>query len=269
MSSACPACGLTQFALALRLPRARVERCRRCGLGRPVPPPPEADGLEHFAADPVYFRDAVSAPKDRWWYRFQAAPLDILVGAGAPPGARLLDVGCNVGYLVAAATARGFSAHGVDGSAAAVAVGRERLGVDVRCARVDARAVDEASEDVVIFNHVLEHLPDPGAALRAAAGWLRPNGWLVVGVPNFASPLARAAGARWAGLVPEQHVWHFTPAALRRLVRAAGFTRVRWRTCMLTYAPRSLPQWSKWLLRRALEPLRLADNLLLVARRRA
>jgi hypothetical protein len=64
-------------------------------------------------------------------------------------------------------------------------------------------------------------------------------------------------------------VWHFTPTALRRLVEASGFTRVRWRTCMLTYAPRSAAQWSKWLLRRALEPLGLADNLLLVARRPA
>jgi SAM-dependent methyltransferase len=248
---------------------ARIERCRRCGLGRTVPAPAEADGREHFAADPGYFRDAVAAPKDRWWSRFQAAPLDMLAAAGAPVGARLLDVGCNVGYLVAAAAARGFRAHGLDGSAAAVAVGRERLGVDVRCARLHAGVVDEASEDVVVFNHVLEHLPDPGAALRAAAGWVRPDGWLVVGVPNFASPLARVAGTRWSGLVPEQHVWHFTPAALRRLVEASGFTAVRWRTRMLTYAPRSPGQWSKWLVRRALEPLRLADNLLLVARRPA
>jgi 2-polyprenyl-3-methyl-5-hydroxy-6-metoxy-1,4-benzoquinol methylase len=262
-------CGLTRYALVMRLPHARIERCRQCGLGRTVPAPAESDGREHFATDPAYFLDAVAQPKDRWWHRFQAAPLDLLTGAGAPRGARLLDVGCNVGYLVAAAAARGFRAHGFDGSAAAVAVGRERLGVDVRCARLDARAVAEASEDVVVFNHVLEHLPDPAAALRAAASWLRPEGWLVVGVPNFASPLARMAGARWAGLVPDQHVWHFTPTALRRLVRQAGFTRVRWRTCMLAYAPASLPQWSKWLLRRVLEPLRLADNLLLVARRPA
>jgi hypothetical protein len=69
--------------------------------------------------------------------------------------------------------------------------------------------------------------------------------------------------------VPEQHVWHFTPTALARLVRAAGFTAVRWRTCMLPYAPASLPDWSKWLVRRALEPLRLADNLIVIARRAA
>lgn len=267
MSGACPACGESRHALSLRLPAAHIERCEGCGLGRTVPPPAEADGREHFAADPAYFRNAVAAPKDRWWHRFHVAPLDCLVAAGAPPGARLLDVGCNVGYLVAAATERGFRARGFDGSGAAVMVGRERLGVDVRCARLAADAVEPGSEDVVVFNHVLEHLPDPGAALRAAAGWLRPQGWLVIGVPNFASPLARAAGARWAGLVPDQHVWHFTPTALVRLVRAAGFTRVRRRTCMLTYAPHSVAEWSKWLMRRVLEPLGLADNLIVIARR--
>ena len=269
MTGACPACGESRHASSLRLPASHIERCRRCGLGRTVPLPAEADGRECFAENAAYFEDAVVAPKDRWWHRFNAAPLEFLITAGAPAGAHLLDVGCNVGYLVAAATERGFRARGFDGSPAAVAVGRARFGVDVRCARLAPDAAEPVSEDVVVFNHVLEHLPDPGTALRAAADWLRPRGWLVIGVPNFASPLARVAGARWPGLVPEQHVWHFTPTALARLVRAAGFTAVRWRTCMLPYAPASLPDWSKWLVRRALEPLRLADNLIVIARRAA
>ena len=267
MTSICPACGGRRHALSLRLAASHIECCEGCGLGRTVPPPSQADGQECFAGDAAYFRQAVLSPKDRWWRRFNAAPLNFLVAAGAPSGAHLLDVGCNVGYLVAAAADRGFRARGFDGSAAAVAVGRARLGVDVRCARLTTDAVEPVSQDVVVFNHVLEHLPDPRAALDAAAEWLRPQGWLLIGVPNFASPLARRAGVRWAGLVPDQHVWHFTPAAVARLVRGAGFTAVRWRTCMLTYAPASLAQWSKWLARRVLEPLRLADNLIVVARR--
>ncbi len=97
-------------------------------------------------------------------------------------------------------------------------------------------------------------------------GWLRPGGLLLVGLPNFASPIARLGGVHWAGLRPSEHIWHFTPAALRRLVREAGFAPLVWRTRMLTYRPASTAEWVKWGLRRALEAAGGADNLLLVAR---
>jgi hypothetical protein len=95
---------------------------------------------------------------------------------------------------------------------------------------------------------------------------VRPDGFVMVTLPNFASPIARRSGLRWAGLVPAQHIWHFTPRALARLVKAAGFERVRWETTMLTYAPSSPVQWLKWATRRALEAIGRADNLILVAR---
>ena len=265
--AACPACRESRLVTALRVGAVEVRRCVGCGLGRTVPTPAEADGRERFVGDPAYFRDAMAQPKDQWWHRFNRAPLALLEAAGAPPGLRLLDVGCNVGYLVAAARERGFRAHGLDGSAAAVAAGRTALGVELQAGRIETAAVARASQDVVVLNHVLEHLPEPRAVLDAAHGWLTPGGWLVIGLPNFASPIARWAGARWAGLVLDQHIWHFTPGALERMVASAGFVRIRWRTCMLAYAPRGLAGWAKWLVRLGLEPLGAADNLLLVARR--
>jgi 2-polyprenyl-3-methyl-5-hydroxy-6-metoxy-1,4-benzoquinol methylase len=45
----------------------------------------------------------------------------------------------------------------------------------------------------VVMDHVLEHVEDPGDLLRAVSGWLRPNGRLVVGVPNALSIHRRAA----------------------------------------------------------------------------
>jgi SAM-dependent methyltransferase len=263
---ACLACGQTRFTRAVALGSASVYRCAACGLGETVPAPAEADGRETFAADPAYFAAAYGQAKDRWWRRFTEAPLDCLEAAGARPGLGLLDVGCNLGYLVAAARARGYRARGFDASPAAVAFGRDRLGLDLACARIDAAPVTAAGEDIVVLNHVLEHLPDPRGALARARGWLRPEGFLLVALPNFASPIARWTGPRWSGLVPTQHIWHLTPAALVRLVGDAGFTRSRWWTRMLTYGPRSPAEWAKWGARRVLEPLGRADNLVLVAR---
>src|SRR5207253_10302673 len=130
--AACPARRESSLVTALRVGAVEVRRCVGCGLGRTVPTPAEADERERFVGDPAYFRDAMAQPKDQWWHRFNRAPLALLEAAGAPPGLRLLDVGCNVGYLVAAARERGFRAHGLDGSAAAVAAGRAALGVEDR-----------------------------------------------------------------------------------------------------------------------------------------
>src|SRR3989442_15690771 len=118
----CPACGGAAWVPALRLPASAILRCAGCGLGRTEPPPAEADGREQFADSPEYFRRALAEPKDRWWRRFNEAPLDALAAAGAPPRPALPDVGADVGYLVTAAGARGYRARGLDGPLAAVAV---------------------------------------------------------------------------------------------------------------------------------------------------
>jgi SAM-dependent methyltransferase len=265
----CPACGSAEHHLALPLDRTGVWRCRTCGLGRTIPPPPEADGHECFSRDRTYFEQAYAQPKDRWWQRFTEDPLNFLESAGAQPGLRLLDVGCNLGYLVAAAGRRGFRASGLDASPAAVAFGREQLGLDLTCARIEEALVGRGSQDIVVLNHVLEHVMNPREILQRVRHWLKPAGFLLLAVPNIGSPIARMAGARWAGLVLTQHLWHFTPPALVRLVGSTGFTQIRWRTRMMIYAPASLAEWAKWTLRRVLEPLRLADNLLLIARTQA
>jgi SAM-dependent methyltransferase len=236
-------------------------------MGATVPPPQEADGCERFADDRAYFASAHAQPKDRWWRRFTEGTLDFLEVVQDLPGLRLLDAGCGLGYLVAQAGARGYQACGFDSSPAAVAFGRERLGLRLVCARIEDASVEPASQDIVVLNHVLEHLPDPALALRRAREWLRPGGWLLVGAPNFASPIALWAGRDWTGLVPSQHIWHFTPQALRRLTAHAGFGSILWTTRMLSYTPARLTDWAKWGIRRLLEPLRLADNLLLLTQR--
>jgi SAM-dependent methyltransferase len=81
---------------------------------------------------------------------------------------------------------------------------------------------DEAGFDLILMFHVLEHLDDPAAALRACAERLRPGGRLVIAVPNYASWQSRYARDRWFHLDVPRHLFHFTPASLARLLREAG-----------------------------------------------
>jgi hypothetical protein len=103
----------------------------------------------------------------------------------------------------------------------------------VALARRGGRAVArEAIEDhaasglgAVVLWHVLEHVDDPVACLRRAAGWLRPDGVVLVAVPNVASLQARVAGPAWFHLDLPRHRTHFTPGGLESLLEGAGLRK--------------------------------------------
>lgn len=145
-----------------------------------------------------------------------------------PPG-RLLDVGTGSGLLLVAARRRGWSVAGVEISADAAAHAREKYGLDVIAGDVFA-VPDSARYDVVVFNHVVEHLLDPIGNLGYGVERLRPGGLLVVGVPNFGSWMARLRKAQWASLHPHEHYWQFTRESFLQAIRPLGLQLVHFET---------------------------------------
>ena len=113
-----------------------------------------------------------------------------------PPPARVLDAGAGNGRFVTAAAAAGYQATGIEPSRRGIERARAR-NVAITAATIETAQVAEGSLDAVTLWHVLEHIDDPGAALRRIAGWLAPAGALLVGVPNLASVRAQVGGARW------------------------------------------------------------------------
>ena len=133
----------------------------------------------------------------------------------------VLEVGCAEGELGGALRARhpGIRLVGVEPSADALAA---RVHFDqVHQAPLTAALLAGLSADVAVAFHVLEHLADPGEALRELRRCVRPGGRLVLEVPN---------GSGHA-LVPfdgnVEHLHFFTAASLACLLRRADFEVVR------------------------------------------
>ena len=74
----------------------------------------------------------------------------------------------------------------------------------------------------VVMADVIEHLIDPGAALRRCRELLAPGGKLALVLPDSGSALARAMGRRWWSVIPT-HVQYFTRASLARLLDREGY----------------------------------------------
>lgn len=90
----------------------------------------------------------------------------------------VLDFGCAGGHLLDALSCA--SRAGVEANPAARAYAAEVYGIDARPAVAD---FEDGSFDVVVSNHVLEHVPYPIAALTEVRRVLRPSGRLLLCVP--------------------------------------------------------------------------------------
>lgn len=138
---------------------------------------------------------------------------------------RLLDIGAGVGLLVSEARKAGFTAIGFEPSKGAVAAAKKHFGITLLPKEFHPKNVD-GRMDVLVINHVLEHLPDPKGILGDIVDVLDDGGLLVIGVPNFGSFLSLLKRNRWQSLIPDQHRWHFTLSTLDELVLPFGFVRI-------------------------------------------
>ncbi|MEA2422722.1 MAG: hypothetical protein QOF55_1821 [Thermoleophilaceae bacterium] len=135
----------------------------------------------------------------------------------SPARGRLLDYGCWVGFLASEASARGWEAVGVEPSRWAAARARAR---GVRVVPDDELA--EGAFAAVVLGDVIEHLPDPGAALERLARLLAPDGVLWLATPDAGSRVARLLGRRWWSVIPT-HLHLFTRPGMVRLLERHGF----------------------------------------------
>src|SRR5262249_50946150 len=87
----------------------------------------------------------------------------------------------------------------------------------------------EGSFDAVICGDVLEHLRDPLSVLRQVRTWLRPNGRLIVSLPNVRNHavIRSLLAGNWtyepAGLLDRTHLRFFTRREIENLFFRAGF----------------------------------------------
>jgi 2-polyprenyl-3-methyl-5-hydroxy-6-metoxy-1,4-benzoquinol methylase len=99
-------------------------------------------------------------------------------------GLDLLDIGCSVGIISGALADRGARVTGVDIDEPGLAKARERHGprIEFRLGDGQRLPVDDASMDVVIFNHVYEHVVDPPAHVAEIVRVLKPGGIAYLGL---------------------------------------------------------------------------------------
>jgi SAM-dependent methyltransferase len=189
-----------------------VHRCEGCHCGVTVPTPTAESIASTYGGTYDYDAHTLIAPEKKWRAR------RILHRVCVEPTSSLLDVGCMYGYLLQEAKKQGISrVEGVELAGAPVAWARRQGSTVFQGTLEEYAATQPGQFDVIIAQHILEHIADVDGFLHAAFSLLRPRGRLVVCVPHFGARTQRLFKQSWGWYQLPAHVFHFTPAALRLL----------------------------------------------------
>lgn len=138
-----------------------------------------------------------------------------------PSGSRLLEIGVGSGAFLNAAREKGFEVLGCDLSDAICKRIRNAHGIEMHCGPLaNLGGGSEERFDVVVMNHVLEHVQQPIDFLKEVCRLLAPGGVAHIAVPNLACWEARFRG--WTSFEP-YHLIYFTPETLRQTATGSGF----------------------------------------------
>lgn len=209
-------------------------RCAACGFGQPAALPALEDYFgrmydQRWSAE--WIATEFSTSYKDLIFRTVLAALERRVPAD---GRTLLDLGAHVGRLLKLAAERGWAAEGVELNPSTAAFAARATGLPVH--RMDARALagEGRRYGAVTLIDVLEHIPEPVAALEAARTVLAPGGWIAVKVPHGRVQLRKEElrarlrpGYRATVADNLVHVNHFGVRSLTRALERAGFTDVR------------------------------------------
>ncbi len=208
-----------------------VVRCDECGLLRLDPRPP-AEELRRYYPDNYWFApDQSAASRMEEAYRRLVLRDHVQFAAQALAGSTargpLLDVGCGGGLFLGMMRERGVRVVGLDFSREAAGIAWRRQRVPALAGDLERAPLRAGSFAGITMFHVMEHLQDPRAYLRAAHELLAPDGRLVVQVPNAASWQARLLGRAWNGADIPRHLTDFRASDLEKMIGSSGFGVLR------------------------------------------
>lgn len=225
----CPLCGKRNKKEFLRVPDSlgisgetfSLAGCRECGMVFLDPRPSSDEMLDYY-------------PKGYCWQerdgRLETAYRELILRAEIgllsfmlPKTGRLLDVGCGSGDYLCFFRGRGWEVYGVESSGPAAEYAAKIRGLNIHQGDIFSAGFPDDHFDLVTYFQVLEHVDEPRRQVRESFRILKPGGTLIAQVPNIESAQFRRHRERWLHLSAPQHLNHFSPNTLARLLRSEGF----------------------------------------------
>lgn len=133
-----------------------------------------------------------------------------------------LEFGCASGSYLQKLGAAGWTAVGIEFAPSAADRARG-LGFEVHVGAIETVSLPPSKFGLVVAWMVLEHLHQPVTVLKCLHAATTKDAWLAISVPNCASPSFSKFLGNWFPLQLPNHLFHFTPDSLRKILDAGGW----------------------------------------------
>jgi len=138
----------------------------------------------------------------------------------------LLDIGCGTGDFLETALKGGWQITGIEPDEDARKIANSKTN-DAAFETKALENLESNSFDVITLWHVLEHLPDLEKQTVLLKSLLKPNGTLVIAVPNYKSYDAEYYKNFWAAYDVPRHLWHFSKTSISELFKRENMKLIK------------------------------------------
>jgi len=141
---------------------------------------------------------------------------------------KLLDIGCSFGNYLIKMKSFDWDVYGTEINEKAVKFANSQLGLEnVQNLFFEENNFKKKYFDVVNMNMVLEHVYDPNMTIKKIYDILKNNGELMLSVPDISGFEAQFHKEFAYTLQVPEHLHHFTPKTIKKLLENNGFEVVK------------------------------------------
>ncbi len=192
-----------------------IGKCKNCGLLKTFPP-------KNLKFNPKQSRkDMYESRKSFFISLF--IPIVEKIKQYKPSG-KVLDVGCSSGILLELLKKETYDVFGIEPNKKAFLIAKKKFGQKIFYGTLKSFIKKSKKKfDVIIYNHVLEHIEDLRSEIMLIKKTLRKNGIFILGLPNTNNYIFYLRGKYWEPLMPNEHIWHFSKKIISDFLKKNQF----------------------------------------------
>ena len=172
--------------------------------------------------------------KHRYYYKKRYQQYIDIIQRLLPDKARVLDIGCNVGFFLYHCKANNIEAEGLEINASCMQEGKKRFNVNISLGDIEHYKGKNLFNMITLFD-VLEHTQNPIKILQKTHRLLEKKGYVFIQLPNNDSYIANIKKEKWQWLCPGDHTFFFTKKTIIKALDQTNFKVVSIRTLPSTY----------------------------------